>query len=272
MTEVRQPALPGRRVLVTGGAAGIGRAVVTRFVAEGASVVVLDLSERGLKDLEACLGNEQLRCVEGSVVEPSDHAAAVATARSWLGGLDVLVANAAIFDGNVPLVDLGLAELSRAFDEIFAVNVKGYLLAIRSAVDELRAARGAVIATASFASGAPGGGGVLYTASKHAVAGVVRQMALELAPEVRVNAVAPGVAPTTLGGITALGQRPAPSIMPGTVRVLPLQAMPAVEDYTGLYVLLASATESTMLTGTIIQADSGLSIRGLNSTPTGGAL
>jgi len=251
--------------MITGGGAGIGRAVVERFVSEGAAVVVLDASEERLSELETRYNGERVRCVAGDVIDPASHAAAVDLARSWLGGLDVLIANAAIFDGNVRLAELGLTELSAAFDEIFAVNVKGYLLAIRAAVDELHAARGTVIATASFASSAPGGGGVLYTASKHAVAGIVRQAALELAPEIRVNAVAPGVAPTMLGGITALGQRAAPSVMPGTERALPLQRVPAAEDYAGIYVLLASATESTMLTGAIIQADSGLSIRGLAS-------
>jgi NAD(P)-dependent dehydrogenase (short-subunit alcohol dehydrogenase family) len=256
-------ALFKRRVVVTGGASGIGRGVVARFVAEGAKVVVLDRSEEALAALEAELGGQSLRCLAGDVREPAAHASAVEQAREWVGGLDVLVVNAAIFDGAKRLRDMSPEELSAAFDELFAVNVKGYLLAIQAAADELRSSRGTVIATASFASFTAGGGGVLYTASKHAVAGVVRQAALELAPHVRVNGVAPGVAPTMLGGVRALGQGPAPSVMPGTVDALPLRAVPAAEDYAGIYVMLAAASEAPMMTGAIIEADSGLSIRGL---------
>ena len=106
-------------------------------------------------------------------------------------------------------------------------------------------------------------GGALYTDSKHALLGVVRQLAYELAPDVRVNGVAPGIAPTRLRGIDALGQERSDSVLDGTASVLPLQEVPSTEAYGGLYTLLANAADSGHMTGSMIVADSGLRIRGL---------
>ena len=88
--------------------------------------------------------------------------------------------------------------LSRGFDELFAVNVKGYLLGVKAAVDALIESAGSVVLTASVASRNAGVGGAVYTASKHAVVGLVEQLAFELAPNVRVNGVAPGFMATPM--------------------------------------------------------------------------
>lgn len=120
-----------------------------------------------------------------------------------------------------------------------------------------------MIFTASYAAFAPSGGGCLYTASKHAVVGLVRQLAYELAPDIRVNAVAPGVAPTTLSGVRELNQTPKEAVLPGTERNVPLQAIPSADAYGGLYAFLASEREAGHITGSIFTADSGLAIRGL---------
>ena len=111
-----------------------------------------------------------------------------------------------------------------------------------------------------------GGGGPLYVASKHAGVGVVRQLALELAPEVRVNGVAPGFTHTDLRGLEALDS--AGRSLRGTSRLaeaaagnVPLRAVAAPEDHTSLYVLLASAAESAHTTGAVIPSDGGLEVR-----------
>ena len=119
-----------------------------------------------------------------------------------------------------------------------------------------------MIFTASYASFHAAGGGVLYTASKHAVLGVVRQLAHELAPEVRVNGVAPGVAPTRLGGVGAFGQGEQDAGLPGVAEMLPLCERPSTDSYAGLFALLASR-DAAHMTGTVITADSGLSVRGI---------
>jgi 2,3-dihydroxy-2,3-dihydrophenylpropionate dehydrogenase len=133
---------------------------------------------------------------------------------------------------------------------------------VRAALDDLIASHGTVILTGSFASFNAVGGGVLYTASKHAVLGLVRQLAYELAPDGRVNGVAPGVAPTRLRGLSALGQQATDSVLDGTRQALPLQEVPEAGSYSGIFTLLASS-DSAAMTGTMVTVDSGLSIRGI---------
>ena len=105
-----------------------------------------------------------------------------------------------MFDYGAGVVDTDAEALDKAFDELFAVNVKGYLLGVKAAVPPLIESGGSVLLTASMSSTHAGIGGVVYTASKHAVVGLVRQLAFELAPRVRVNGVAPGFMRTDIRG------------------------------------------------------------------------
>lgn len=254
--------LEGRVALVTGGGSGIGRGIVDRFVAEGARVGVLELVEDKVEVLRDELGDKVV-AVQGDVTRHEDHERAVAGTVAAFGKLDILVANAGIFDAGASLVDLPIDKIGSAFDELFGINVKGYLLAARAAVPELLKTEGCMIFTASYSSFHPSGGGPLYVASKHAVVGLVRQLAYELAPKVRVNAVAPGVAPTVIRGVSALGQGSMPSLIPGAEKALPLQFMPEAGDHAAAYVLLASKENARVITGTIIETDSGAGNRGL---------
>ena len=86
------------------------------------------------------------------------------------------------------------------------MNVKGYLLGALAAADALAKARGCILFTSSVSGARAGFGGALYVAAKHAVNGLTKQLALELAPDIRVNAVAPGYVPTGLRGLDSLGQ------------------------------------------------------------------
>jgi NAD(P)-dependent dehydrogenase (short-subunit alcohol dehydrogenase family) len=249
--------LTDRVVLVTGGARGLGRAIVERFVAGGAKVVAFDRSREGLAALEALGAN--VVTVAGDVTRYDDNVRAVATAVERFGKLDVLVGNAGIYDGRAALESIPGDALSEAFDELFGVDVKGYMLGARAAAADLRRSGGAIVFTASVSSFAPGFGGALYIAAKHAVVGLTKQLALELAPEVRVNAVAPGFVPTNLGGIARLGQAPMPDADPQPERFL-LQRVPTVEDYVELYALFAS-TSALTVTGAVVLADGGSSIK-----------
>ena len=141
--------------------------------------------------------------------------------------------------------------MNEAFDELFlGVNVKGYLLGAKACLPELEKTRGCIIFTASVSGLHAGYGGVLYVPAKHAVVGLTRQLAHELAPTIRVNAVAPGGVATNLAGLKALGQTSfSSSSAGGTLR--------EPSDYAGIYVLLASAENSGVLTGSIISADTG---------------
>lgn len=265
--------LTGQVALVTGGAAGIGLAVVERFLAEGACVGVLDRSEGDL----ATIGNAdgRLIAVTGDVTSYADNVMAVRETVDTFGKLDVFVGNAGIFDYFAPLVGFDGADLSSAFDEIFAVNVKGYLLGARAAIPELLKSDGpSIIFTVSNSGFYASSGGPLYTASKHAVVGVVRELAYELAPKIRVNGVAPGGTITGLRGIEDLGQGGnVLSSVPGIADMMsvtnPLQYAQQPADHAGLYLLLASAENSRAVTGVVINSDGGLGVRGLNQ-PSGG--
>jgi NAD(P)-dependent dehydrogenase (short-subunit alcohol dehydrogenase family) len=255
--------LEGQVIVLTGAGSGIGKSVVERYVAEGARVVAVDISGERVSRLRDELG-DAVEPIAADVSSWEGNLRAVNRAVERFGQLDVFVGNAGITDGATMLEDIDGEGVEAAFNELFGVNVLAPLLGARAALPHLVASNGSIILTASFASSHAAGGGVLYTASKHAVLGVVRQLAYEFAPDVRVNGVAPGVAPTRLGGINALGQSSHDSVLDGTGAVLPLQAVPTTESYAGVFTLLASREDSGIMTGTVITADSGLGVRGLS--------
>ena len=104
------------------------------------------------------------------------------------------------------LVDIPNERLNDAFDEQFAVNVKGPFFGAKATIPHLMESEGCMVFTASGAGFQSAGGGSLYTATKHAVVGLIRQLAVELAPQIRVNGVAPGGTMTDLRGLESLGQ------------------------------------------------------------------
>jgi len=236
-------------------------------VAEGARVVAFDrATDRVVAVAESYDG--PVAGVVGDVTRYEDLERGVMEALERFGRLDVLVPNAGMFDYGAGLLATPPDDLARAFDELFAVNVKGYLLAVKAAAEALIATRGSVVMTASMSSSHAGIGGVVYTASKHAVVGLVRQLAHELAPEVRVNAVAPGFMATDIRGPEALGQgKRTPSSVPGLEEVAkaaaPLGFLPRPEDYTGHYVQLASRQNAAATTGIVVATDGGLDVRGI---------
>jgi NAD(P)-dependent dehydrogenase (short-subunit alcohol dehydrogenase family) len=258
--------LDGQVALVVGAAGGIGRAVVQRYVAEGASVLAVDRDASRLAELGA---GDRVDVFAADVSDWASAERAVAAAVDRFGGLDVLVSCVGIYDQAVRLVDIPGDRLAAAFDECFRVNVGSALLLVRAAIRPLAERRGRIVLTGSFAGHRTAGGGVLYTASKHALVGVVSQLAYELAPKIRVNAVAPGVAATVMSGLGSLDQARQPALLPGTEDALPLGVLPDVADYGALYALLGSATDSAATTGSVMLADSGLLVRGVASVNAG---
>lgn len=249
--------LAGKVVLVTGGGAGMGRALVNGFVKEGARVGVLERCASLVQGLQDEFGSAV--CVTcGDVRSATDNLKAVEEVVKQFGRLDVFIGNAGIYDNRAQLIDFDLDELNAGFDELFSVNVKGYMLGALAAAAELKKTRGSIIFTASVSSMQPGFGGVLYVSAKHAVAGLTRQLALELSPFVRVNAIAPGYVPTTLRGMESLSQG-ATATAPVTAQ-MPLQELPRAEDYVPFYILLASEQGRVTTTGSILLADGGLSL------------
>lgn len=252
--------------LVTGGGSGIGLAVVERFLAEGAAVGVLQRPGPRADALRA-LG-ERVAVVEGDVRSASDQREAVATTVAAFGRLDAAVANAGVWDFNTRLdAFVNDDALTAAYDEIFDVNVRGSLLTAAATREALAATQGSLIFTASSSSSYAGGGGPVYVASKHAIHGLVRQLAFELAPEVRVNAVAAGATATPLRGPEALGLAETrldelDGFADTAARQIPLGFVSRPEDHTDLFVLLASRTEARFMTAALLPSDGGLEVRG----------
>lgn len=271
--------LNGDVALVTGGGSGIGRAVAERFLAEGASVALFGRDHDKLKAVAQEFGaGDRVLTLTGDVRDPDSTHAAVQETVDHFGKLDILVPNAGIWDYNRSVTRLGGAELSEAFDELFSINVKGYLLTVEAAWRELVKSRGSIVMTLSNASFHPAGGGPLYTASKFACRGLVTQLAYELAPKVRVNGVAVGGMNTDLRGPEAIGLKDrsisdsfARSEITGHNPLIPLHDS-SVEprDFTGSYVLLASRQNSSNITGAIIPADGGIAVRGFGAKAAGG--
>jgi 2,3-dihydroxy-2,3-dihydrophenylpropionate dehydrogenase len=258
--------LEGSVALVTGGASGIGRGVVDAFVKEGASVSILDISQTKIDDVRKTLPS--VKTIQGDATKIEDNEKAVRETLSEFGKLDVLVCCPALFDYFLPLSDFPKEKLSQTFDEIFAVNVKSYLLSTKAALDELLKNNGNIVYTSSNASFYPEGGGAIYTASKFAVRGLVKQMAFELAPKVRVNGVAPGGTVTDLRGPKTLGlQERALGKTADFERKVsdtcPLQTVQFPEDHAYAYVYLASRKSGRVVTGTIIHTDGGIGVRGI---------
>ena len=174
------------------------------FVAEGAAVGVLERDAAKADDLRRAVPSTIV--VTGDATSPGDNDAAVNAVVERHGGLDVLVSCVGVFDFNRGVRDLGRDELVPAFDELFHVNVASMLVSVQSALAPLTASRGAVVLTASTSGFYAGRGGTLYVASKFAVRGLVVALAHELAPDIRVNGVAPGgTVGTDLRGPAALG-------------------------------------------------------------------
>ena len=265
--------LEHRVALVTGGGSGIGRAIVARYLVEGAKVGVLEYDPKKVKALQEEFG-DNIIAVTGDVSKLEDNEKAVAATIDAFGKLDIFVGNAGVFDYFQTLMDLSRETIDSAFDELFAVNVKGCLLGAKASVPELLKTEGCIIFTLSNAAFYAAGGGPLYTSSKHALLGLVRELAYELAPKVRVNGVAPGGTITELHGLKSMGME---NITLDSVdglsdmmrALIPLQMVCDPADHAGSYVLLASKENSRAITGVVINSDGGIGIRGLTQAAGG---
>jgi NAD(P)-dependent dehydrogenase (short-subunit alcohol dehydrogenase family) len=264
-------ALDGQVALITGGGSGIGRGVVDRFVEEGAKVAVVDIVADRLEEARDRHGDAVLG-IHADVLSVDENRRAVEETVETFGKLDTFVANAGLGDAFRELIDIPEEDLGSVYDEIFSLNVKAVIFGARVAVAELARTRGTFIVTLSNSAFYPDGGGVMYISSKHAALGIVRQLAHEWAPVVRVNGVAPGATKTDIRmpasfGLDEHGERLRTHIHPSNAdaeveRVVPLALHADPSDHAGAYVLLASRRDGRAITGAVMKTDAGLGIRG----------
>ena len=242
--------------VLTGGGSGLGRALLDTLLEEGARVVVLEYAADKCEALRRDCDPERVAVLQGDVGTYASNREAVELAVSRWGRLDTFIANAGLWDFSRGLDDMTPEELEQGFDGLYRVNVKGPLFAAKAAMDELRASNGSLIVTLSNAALYPGGGGSLYISSKHAGAGLVKQLAYELAPDVRVNAVAPAGMVSDLRGPAAMGLADtsisSTNMADMVAKKSALRRCPEAVDYTGAYVLLASRRYGITTSGSIL--------------------
>jgi 3-oxoacyl-[acyl-carrier protein] reductase len=240
--------LKGKVVVVTGGAAGIGRATAMRFAAEGCRVSIWD---RKLTAVDGCEGLE----VDVGSTE-SVAGAAQSVLEKW-GRIDVLINNAGILrDGQLVKYKDGAVigvMPDDAFDDVIAVNLRGVFVCTRAVVPSMIAAGGGVILSASSVVGLYGNfGQTNYVASKAGVIGMVKTWARELGKYgIRVNAVTPGFIAT--GMIQAMPEK----VLQGMRDHTPLGRVGAPEDIANAYLWLASDAAS-FVHGAVIPVDGGI--------------
>jgi 3-oxoacyl-[acyl-carrier protein] reductase len=189
-------------VLITGAASGIGFATARAFGSFGASVAVNHLPDdpRGASAVEELsrIGNP-VYSAPGDVARRESAEGMVSEAAAALGGLDVLVNNAGITGFDEPPAFENLEVLTEElWSDILSTNLLGPFWCTRAAADHLRASRGAVVNTASIAALGGRSSSMAYGASKAGLINLTRTLALALAPDVRVNGVAPGLVRTPL--------------------------------------------------------------------------
>lgn len=190
--------LSGRVALVTGAAGGIGSAIAAALSAAGASVALADL-EAPTAAAAACGG--RTLALAGDVTRENDAARLVAETAKGLGGLDILVNNAAIMIER-PLLEVSVEE----FERTVAVNLRGVFLMARESIRAMRTAGrgGRVINIASELAFLGRAGNSVYAATKGGVVTFTRSWAREFAPDILVNAIAPGPVDTPMLGLAGM--------------------------------------------------------------------
>jgi len=244
----------GKVAVVTGAARGIGETYAHRLAAEGAAVVVADLDDAGAEKVAAAIteaGGTAL-AVKVDVSDPASAAAMAATTVEQLGGIDLLVNNAAIYGGMQ--IDLLLTVDWDYYRRFMAVNMDGALICIRACWEHMAARGGGAIVNQSSTAAWMYAG--FYGLAKVGVNGITQQLAHELGgSNIRVNAIAPGPTDTE-----ATREVVPPSIVKDLVKNLALKRQGTPDDMANMLLFLLS-DEASWITGHIFNVDGGQVVR-----------
>jgi NAD(P)-dependent dehydrogenase (short-subunit alcohol dehydrogenase family) len=248
--------LERRAAIVTGGAMGIGRAVVECLLREGASVLLVDINDDAGRATAAALAQPPARLAfwRADIAKAGDAAAAVAAAVAQFGGVDILVNNAGIqaYGGPADTTE-------EVWDRVMAVNLKGQWLMSKYAIPEmLKRGKGAIVNVASVQGLASPRNSVAYSTSKHGMIGLTRTMAVDLAAQgVRVNCVCPGTVDTPLVR-WVINQDADPAKLEKVLNQMhPIGRIAQPKEIAEVVVFLAGDRASFM-TGSIVTVDGGL--------------
>jgi len=250
--------LQGKVAVITGGSGGIGKETAARFLGEGASVVLVDIDQKGLDTTAKELGSgDRVLTARADVSNEDDVKSYVQAALDRFGRIDVFFNNAGI-EGNVaPLEQQDIA----MFDKVIAINVRGAYLGLKHVLPQMyKAGSGSVINTSSVA-GLSGSAGVLpYVTSKHALTGMTKVAAIEAASHnVRVNSVHPSPVNTRMMRSLEAGFGPddAAAAKATMEKAIPLGRYGESGDIANLVLFLAS-DESSFVTGAQYRIDGGM--------------
>lgn len=245
--------LKGKRVLITGGAGGIGAATAERFVEEGCTVVALDRDETALTRLEQQV--DLSAALVADVTAPDAVERAFDQLDELLGGLDVLINNAGISIRH-RFSEITPQEWRRVMD----VNINGVFYVAQQAARRMQAGQGGVILNMGSTNGIVGYAYYAdYNASKAGVIELTRSMALELGPRVRVNAVCPGFILTPMQEAEYTQE-----MQQAFASKLPLNRLGRPQDVAALFAFLAS-DDAAFITGQSFVIDGGEIAGGLAS-------
>lgn len=241
----------GKRVLVTGGSRGIGLAAARAFLAAGARVAVNGRTEESARAAVAALGHNAI-AAPGDVARAGDCREVVSKAVEVLGGLDVLVNCAGIARGG-PVESVTEA----LWDSTLDINLKGTFFCTQAALPHLRTAKGNVVNLASDAGLIGEVGLAVYCASKGGVVNLTRALALELAPDVRVNCVCPGYVDTDMVRRDVIDASADPRATEAALAAsAPLNRIASPEEIATAILYLASGA-ARFMTGAALQIDGG---------------
>jgi meso-butanediol dehydrogenase / (S,S)-butanediol dehydrogenase / diacetyl reductase len=246
--------LEGKRVLITGGASGIGAATAARFLEERSAVCILDCDDKGRHRIQHELPH-LAGTVHADVSDLKQVQAAISGAASILGGLDVVINNAGISIRH-KFLDITPAE----WDKVIAVNLTGVFYVAQAAARHMMEHNGGVILQTASTNGIMGYPYYAdYNATKAGVIELTKSMALELAPKVRVCAVAPGYVLTPMQRAEYTDE-----MLEEVNRKIPLRRHAKPEEIAALFAFLAS-DDAAYMTGHVYTIDGAETAGGLAS-------